>query len=119
NLPVTTGPSAAREDRGAVPKVNGPEPGEKAKALFTALRAGAVNRAELGDEFSILLTEAKMRAASVALKPFGTPSGATVRSVGERGGMEVSSVRLTFASGAPGNIDALMYRSPDGRVQEY
>jgi hypothetical protein len=30
--------------------------------------------------------------------------------------MEVSSVRLTFASGA---LDALMYRSPDGKVQEY
>jgi hypothetical protein len=39
-----------------------------------------------------------------------------VRSVGERGGMEVSSVRLTFGTGA---LDALMYRSRDGKVQEY
>ena len=39
-----------------------------------------------------------------------------VRSVGERGGMEVSSVRLSFGRS---NLDALMYRSPDGKVQEY
>jgi hypothetical protein len=50
------------------------------------------------------------------LKPFGAPTGVSVRSVGERGGMEVSSVRLTFGSGA---LDGLMYRSPDGTVQEY
>jgi D-alanyl-D-alanine carboxypeptidase len=52
----------------------------------------------------------------LALKPFGAPTGVAVRSVGERGGMEVSSVQLTFVSGA---LDALMYRSPDGKVQEY
>jgi CubicO group peptidase (beta-lactamase class C family) len=115
-LPATTGPSAAREDRGAIPHVNGREPGETAKALFTSLQAGAVHRAELGEEFNIFVTDAKMRAVSVALKPFGAPSAALVRSIGERGGMEVSSVRLTFASRT---LDALMYRSPDGKVQEY
>ena len=38
-----------------------------------------------------------------------------MRSVGERGGMEVSSVRLTFGTGA---LDADA-RSRDGKVQEY
>ncbi|HEV3060620.1 MAG TPA: serine hydrolase domain-containing protein [Vicinamibacterales bacterium] len=115
-LPVTTGPSAAREDRGEIPRVNGPEPGEKASALFKALQAGTLDRSGLGDEFSVFVTDAKARAASLALKPFGAPTGVNVRSVGERGGMEVSSVRLTFGSEA---LDGLMYRSPDGKVQEY
>jgi D-alanyl-D-alanine carboxypeptidase len=116
DLPVTTGPSAAREDRGAIPTVQGDEPGTKAAAMFKAFQTGALDRSGLGEEFSVFVTDAKLRAASAALKPFGAPSGTSVRSVGERGGMEVSSVRLTFASGA---VDALMYRSPDGKVQEF
>ena len=115
-LPVTTGPSAAREDRGVVPRVAGPDPGEKASALFKALQAGRLDRSSLGDEYNAFVTDDKVRAASRALKPFGLPTGVNVKSVGERGGMEVSSVRLTFGSGA---LDGLMYRSPDGTVQEY
>jgi hypothetical protein len=115
-LPVTTGPSAAREDRGRIPRVDGPEPGQKASALFNALQAGTLDRSGLGDEYSVFVTEARLQAASRALKTFGAPAGVAVRSVGERGGMEVSSVRLTFRSGA---LDALMYRSPEGKVQEY
>jgi D-alanyl-D-alanine carboxypeptidase len=116
HLPVTTGPSAAREDRGVVPRVAGPDPGDQASVLFKALQAGTLDRSSLGDEYSVFVTEDKVRAASRALTPFGVPTGISVRSVGERGGMEVSSVRLTFGSGA---LDGLMYRSPDGKVQEY
>jgi D-alanyl-D-alanine carboxypeptidase len=115
-VPVTTGPSAAREDRGEIPRVVGPAPGERASGLFTALQAGKLDRSGLGDEYSAFVTDAKLRAASRGLKPFGAPSSATVRSVGERGGLEVSSVRLIFAAGT---LDALMYRSTDGKVQEY
>jgi hypothetical protein len=57
-----------------------------------------------------------VQAASRVLKPLGELTGVDVRSVGERGGMEVSSVRLTLGSNA---LDALMYRSIDGKVQEY
>ncbi len=116
NLPVTTGPSSAREDRGAIPKINGEEPGAKAAEMFKAFQSGALDRATLGEEFSAFVTDAKLRASATALKPFGAPTAVSVRSIGERGGMEVSSVGLTFASGA---LDALMYRSPDGKVQEY
>jgi CubicO group peptidase (beta-lactamase class C family) len=115
-LPVTTGPSAAREDRGAVPRVAGAEPGAQASALFKALQAGTLERSGLGDEYSAFATPAKVRAASRVLKPLGELTGVDVRSVGERGGMEVSSVRLTLGSNA---LDALMYRSIDGKVQEY
>ncbi len=116
NLPVTTGPSGAREDRGQIPHVAGPEPGAQASALFTALQAGALDRTALGAEYSAFVTDAKVRAAADSLTPYGAITGVTVRSVAERGGMEVSSVRLTFAHGP---LDALMYRSPDGKVQEY
>ena len=116
DLPVTTGPSAAREDRGAIPNVKGDEPGRAASALFGALQRGALDRRGLGEEYSAFVTRAKLDAASRALQPYGAPAKAAVRSVGERGGMEVSSVRLTFASG---DLDALMYRTPDGKIQEY
>jgi D-alanyl-D-alanine carboxypeptidase len=115
-VPVTTGPSAARADRGAIPRVSGPEPGAQASSLFKALQAGTLDRSGLGDEYSAFATPAKVRAASGVLKPLGEVTGVNVRSVGERGGMEVSSVRLTLGSNA---LDALMYRSTDGRVQEY
>jgi D-alanyl-D-alanine carboxypeptidase len=113
---VTTGPSAAREDRGEVPRIDGPEPGPMAARLFASLQSGTLDRSGLGDEYSAYVTETKARAAADALKPLGEPMDVTVRSVGERGGMEVSSVRLTFGTGA---LDALMYRSRDGKVQEY
>ncbi len=116
NLPVTTGPSGAREDRGQIPRVAGPEPGAQASALFKALQAGALDRTGLSAEYSAFVTDAKVRAAADSLKPYGAIADVAVRSVAERGGMEVSSVRLTFAHGP---LDALMYRSPDGKVQEY
>jgi CubicO group peptidase (beta-lactamase class C family) len=116
NLPVTTGPSAAREDRGVIPHVAGPEPGAQASTMFSGLQSGRLDRAKLGEEYSVFVTDGKLQAASQALKPFGAPTAVTVKSVGERGGMEVSSVRLTFGAKA---LDALMYRSPDGKVQEY
>jgi len=115
-VPVTTGPSAAREDRGEIPRIQGPEPGVAALALFKALQSGKLDRALLGDEYSVYVTEAKARAAALRLKPFGTPGDVKVRSVGERGGMEVSSVRLSFGRS---DLDALMYRSLDGKIQEY
>ena len=85
-------------------------------ALFKALLTGRLDRSLLGDEYSFYVTDAKAHAAALKLKPFGTPVDVKVRSVGERGGMEVSSVRLSFGRS---DLDALMYRSPDGKIQEY
>jgi hypothetical protein len=116
DLPVTTGPSAAREDRGQIPAVKGPRPEEAAATVFRALQDGRLDRSTFGDEFSAFVTDAKLLAASRSLKPFGAPTDLTVKSRAERGGMEVASVRFTFRSAA---LDGLMYRSPDGRVQEF
>ena len=114
-VPVTTGPSAAREDRGEIPRVDGPEPGAKALALFKALQSGTLDRSGLGDEYSAYVTVAKARAAARRLTSFGAPSVVTVRSVGERGGMEVSSVRLAFGARS---LDALMTAAATGEVQD-
>jgi len=116
DAPVTRGPSAAGADRGEVPHVNGPAPAEAAKAFFRKLQSGTVDRSELSEDFSVFLTPEKARAAAERLASFGPPTGADVRSVGERGGMEVASVRLAFPSR---RIDALMYRTPDGKLQEF
>jgi CubicO group peptidase (beta-lactamase class C family) len=115
-VPVTTGPSAARADRGEIPRVDGPEPGEKALAMFKALQSGTLDRPGLGAEYSVYVTAAMARAAAIRLRHYGKPTGVTVRSVGERGGLEVSSVRVAFGDRS---LDALMYRSRDGKVQEY
>ncbi len=115
-VPVTTGPSSAREDRGEIPPVDGPEPAAAALALFEMLQSGTLDRSQLGDEYGAYVTDAKARAAALWLKSLGTPRTADLPSVGERGGKEVSSVRLTFGRM---DLDALMYRSRDGRIQEY
>jgi hypothetical protein len=70
-VPVTTGPSAAREDRGEIPRVDGPEPGAQALALFKALQSGRLDRSGLGDEYSAYVTDAKARAAARSLTLFG------------------------------------------------
>jgi D-alanyl-D-alanine carboxypeptidase len=99
-----------------LPKIAGLPAPEAAKAFFTRLQAGTVDRSELGEEFSYFLTDAKIRGAAERLKPYGEPTGAEVESSHERGGMEVTSIRLTFKSGI---LKISMYRSPDGKMQQY
>jgi len=99
-----------------VPVISGPPAAEAHKLIFAQYQAGKVDRTLLGDEFSFFLTEQKLQAASINLKPYGVPVKAEVESVNERGGMEVSVVRLTFANGA---LRGLMYRTPDGKIQQF
>jgi len=99
-----------------VPTIAGPPALEAQKKMLAAYRAGKVDRALLGDEFSFFLTEAKLRTASLKLKPYGEPEKADLESTNERGGMEVSVVRFTFAKGT---LRGLMYRTPDGKVQQF
>ncbi len=84
--------------------------------MLAAYQAGKVDRALLGEEFSFFLTEAKLRTASLKLQPYGEPEKADLESTNERGGMEVSVVRFTFAKGT---LRGLMYRTPDGKVQQF
>ena len=80
------------------------------------LKSGKVDRSVFSADFNEFLTDAKIKGAAERLARFGEPTAAALESASERGGMEVTNVRLTFASGS---LRAFMYRMPDGKVQEY
>jgi D-alanyl-D-alanine carboxypeptidase len=100
-----------------VPSIAGPAAPEAARLLFIALQTGKVDRAQLGDEYSYFLSDGKIRGASARLTPFGAPTKVDTLNVSERGGMEVARTRLTFADGR--TLTGLMYRTPDGKVQQF
>jgi CubicO group peptidase (beta-lactamase class C family) len=99
-----------------IPVISGPPAADAHKLMLASFQAGRVDRTLLGDEFNWYLTDEKLRAASQRLKPYGDPSEVDVESTSERGGMEVSRVRFTFANGV---LRGLMYRTPDGKVQQF
>jgi hypothetical protein len=107
-------PAATKTD---APTIAGLPAAEEAKRLFLALQAGTLDRKGLGEEFNHYLTDAKMRGAAARLKAFGAPTAVTVLSIGERGGMEVSAAELKFGSGPA--LRTTMYRTPDGKVQQF
>jgi D-alanyl-D-alanine carboxypeptidase len=98
-----------------VPKVNGPSPIEAALSFFHQMQAGQVDRAKLGEEFGLFLTDDRLKAAAPRLKALGEPDKVEVVSVSERGGMEVASIHLTFKTA---ELGGLLYRTPDGKIQQ-
>lgn len=98
-----------------VPKVRGPAPKEAALDFLHQMQAGQVKRDRLGEEFSVFLTADRIKAAAPRLKALGEPEKVEVLSVGERGGMELASLRFTFKTG---KLSGLLYRSPDGKIQQ-
>jgi D-alanyl-D-alanine carboxypeptidase len=74
-----------------------------------------LDRKKLADEFSAYLTEDRVKAAAPKLKALGEPEEVEVVSVGERGGLEVASIRLKFKSAV---MKGLMYRSTDGKIEQ-
>jgi D-alanyl-D-alanine carboxypeptidase len=98
------------------PAIMGPPAAAAQKLMLASFQAGRVDRTLLGDEFSWYLTDERLRAASLRLQPYGEPSKVDVLSTSERGGMEVSRVRFTFANGV---LRGLMYRTPDGKIQQF
>jgi CubicO group peptidase (beta-lactamase class C family) len=98
-----------------VPAIAGPDAGQAALAFFRSLQEGRIDRGRLGGEFSRFLSEEKVREASGRLKKLGEPVRAQIQHRAERGGMEVADIRLVCQSGA---ISALIYRTPDGKIQE-
>ncbi len=98
------------------PKVDGPPPREVAQELFKQMQAGAVDRAALGEAFSLYLDDERLRAAAPRLQALGEPTSVVLERLAERGGMEVATLRLGFARQS---ARALLYRSPDGKVQEF
>ncbi len=102
--------------KAGIPAIAGPAAAEQARAFFTALQAGRVDRRTLGREFDFFLKRDAVAPAAARMKAFGAPVNTVVESIGERGGMEVSTTRLEFAGGA--SLKVLMYRTPDGKIQQ-
>jgi CubicO group peptidase (beta-lactamase class C family) len=105
----------AEKETPEVPKVKGPSPKEAALDFFHQMQAGAVDRDKLGEEFSIYLSDERLRAAAPRLKALGEPEKVEVEHVAERGGMEVASIRFTFKTAV---LKASLYRTPDGKIQQ-
>lgn len=125
-MAVTIRPAPAARDtaRGAgpppdprpVPDIRGPTAADASRDFMHQLQAGHPDRSLLGDEFSWWLNDDRVRSAAPRLAALGEPTRVVQISRAERGGMEVTVTRFTFASGT---ASALMYRTPDGKIQEY
>ena len=99
-----------------VPHVDGPPPKEVALSMLHQMQAGKLDRANLGDEFSFYMSDDKLAKAAPRLAALGEPETVTLNRVGERGGMEVAAIHFVFKTEA---ADALLYRTPDGKIQEF
>jgi len=99
-----------------VPAITGLSAVDAHKLMLKSFQEGKIDRSLLGDEFNWFLTDKKLQAASEKLKPYGEPTKVDVESVSERGGMEVSRTSFTFAGGV---LRGSMYRTPDGKIQQF
>jgi D-alanyl-D-alanine carboxypeptidase len=87
-----------------------------AVSFFNDLQRGQVNRSQLSADETAFLTPERVRHASATLAPLGEVTAAQLAGLSERGGMQVAVVRLTVGSHS---VNTLMYRRPDGSVEEY
>ncbi len=99
-----------------VPKIAGPPAADMAKKMFTSYQKRRVNREELSEEFNFYLTDEKLAGAAKRLKGYGTVRKVEVLTSYERGGMEVTTTRLTLRKGT---LRTLMYRMPDGKIEQF
>ena len=99
-----------------VPHVDGPPPKEVALSMLHQMQAGKLDRANLGEEFSIYMSDEKLQKAAPRLAALGEPESVVVNRVAERGGMEVAVIHFTFKTAS---AEAYLYRTPDGKIQEF
>jgi CubicO group peptidase (beta-lactamase class C family) len=104
------------KDPTTVPMIQGPPAADTTRIILAQMQKGKIDRHLFSDEFNHFLTDKKLVGASKRLKRFGKATGTEVLTLRERGGMEVSVTRLTCKSG---NLRSLMYRQPDGRIEQF
>jgi D-alanyl-D-alanine carboxypeptidase len=104
------------EEPSNVPEVKAASVVDTVKAVFGQMQRGRIVRSQFGEEFNLYLTDAKLVEAARRLKRYGTPRQVEVTGTNERGGMEVSTARLRFASG---ELQVLMYRRPSGIIEQF
>lgn len=98
------------------PRVDGPPAKDVALDMLRQIRSGTIDRAMLADEYSAFLTPQRLAVMSKSLIEAGEVSQAEAGPISERGGLEVSTVRLLVGT-TP--IRTLMYRAPDGTIEEF
>jgi CubicO group peptidase (beta-lactamase class C family) len=99
-----------------IPEIAGPAAPEMAGTVLTAFQKGRVDRTWFSEEYNAYLTEARLTAAGKRLSELGALKGTTLIRSHERGGMEVTWVRLDMKKDA---LRALMYRKPDGKIEQF
>jgi hypothetical protein len=99
-----------------IPAIAGSGAADLVKSCFAELQRGKIDRKRFSEEFNFYLTDDKIASASQRLVRYGEPRRAEVISSHERGGMEVTTTRLGFAAG---ELRVLMYRKPDGIIEQF
>jgi D-alanyl-D-alanine carboxypeptidase len=99
-----------------VPEVQGPPAKDVALAILKQLQKGALDRSKLGEELGVFYDDARVKAIAPRLRALGDPKRVTAGDPRGRGGMEVTTVTFEFRDRS---VKALLYRSPDGVVQEF
>ena len=99
-----------------IPVIAGVPALEAATKFLRDLEKGTVDRSTLGADFNAYLTNEKVAASRKALNAMGPISKIRVVGTRERGEMEVAT--LQFDVGSTSAI-GLLYRSADGKVQEF
>ena len=75
-----------------------------------------MKRELLGEEFNHYLSNERIRTGKDRLKALGEPEKVEVEETHERGGMEVATILFTFKTA---KLKASLYRTPDGKVQQF
>ncbi len=101
--------------RFSIPRVAGLKPVEAVRVLVAQLQAGSIDRRDFSNEFAAFMNSERLAAAKAKLGPLGLPTSVKLVSTSERGGLEVAKVTLTYATES---WSAIMYRRPDGVVEE-
>ncbi|MEO7158472.1 MAG: serine hydrolase [Vicinamibacterales bacterium] len=98
------------------PNVAGKTARDAALALLAQIRSGNVDRSQLADEYNAFLTPQRLKVMTQSLIDAGQIGSVEPGSISERGGLEVSSLRIMVGT-TP--VRTLMYRSPDGKIEEF
>ncbi|HKW11046.1 MAG TPA: serine hydrolase domain-containing protein [Gemmatimonadaceae bacterium] len=99
-----------------VPVVHGASALDAAKKFLTELEQGRVDRTTVSPDFDAYLTADKIATAQRSLRALGPISNIRIANVGERGGLEVATVQFNVGSTT---ARGLMYRTPEGKLEEF
>ena len=100
-----------------LPKVEGPKAVDHARDLVARLAKAELPAEKMGAEYRLYMTPERLKAYAKKLSALGEPKSVEVASQYERGGMEVSMLRIAFQDGTA--LLGSLYRQPDGTVEQF